>query len=244
MNRPVAFVVQRCGLEVNGGAEYLCRMVAQRLTAVRPTEVLTTCALDYMTWENHYPPGEERIGDLHIRRFPVAKPRNVEAFNRLSASLQPRVKTAPLAEQEQWMREQGPWSPALLAYLEEHRADYDAFVFVTYLYATTYFGLPLVEDKALLVPLAHDEWPIYFTMWDRFFERLAVLVSQHRYLRPRVDLVRRREQRRDDLVKCVVQCHRISSRSLTMSPIRTGTAATPHERRRRPGRTRRPTPRR
>jgi glycosyltransferase involved in cell wall biosynthesis len=171
MTRPIAFVVQRCGLEVNGGAEYLCRTVAERLASVRPTEVLTTCALDYMTWENHYPPGEERLGDLPIRRFPVARPRDVHSFNRLSEALRPRVKTAPVAEQESWMREQGPWSPELLAYLRRARDDYDAFVFVTYLYATTYFGLPVVSDKAVLVPLAHDEWPIYFAMWDHFFER-------------------------------------------------------------------------
>jgi glycosyltransferase involved in cell wall biosynthesis len=169
MNPRVAFVVQRCGLEVNGGAEALCRMVAERLATHFPTEVLTTCALDYMTWANHYPPGEERIGDLVIRRFPVARPRDVEAFNRFSASLQPRVRSATIAEQEEWMRQQGPWSPSLLQYLREKKDVYDAFIFVTYLYATTYFGLPCVGDKALLVPLAHDEWPIYFSMWDGFF---------------------------------------------------------------------------
>src|SRR3954465_3764222 len=107
-------------------------MVAERLSVARPTEVLTTCALDYMTWDDHYPPGEERLGDLRIRRFPGGRPRDVESFNRLPAPLRPQVKTAPLAEQERWMREQGPWCPDLIAYLERHRSDYDAFVFVTY----------------------------------------------------------------------------------------------------------------
>jgi glycosyltransferase involved in cell wall biosynthesis len=67
------------------------------------------------------------------------------------------------------MLAQGPVSTALLHYIEEKKGDYDAFVFFTYLYATTYFGLPLVRDKAYLAPLAHDEWTIYFPMWDRFF---------------------------------------------------------------------------
>ena len=170
MKKRVAFVVQRCGLEVNGGAELLCRMVAERLAPHLSTEVLTTCALDYMSWANHYPAGEERLGELVIRRFPVARPRDVESFDRLSESLRARMRNATVAEQEEWMREQGPWSPDLLEYLRTRAGEYDAFIFVTYLYATTYFGLPLVRDKALLVPLAHDEWAIHFGMWEPFFE--------------------------------------------------------------------------
>jgi len=189
MKRPVAFVVQRCGVEVNGGAEVLCRMVAERLAEVRPTEVLTTCAIDYLTWENHYPPGEEMHGPLRIRRFPVSRPRDIASFNRLSATLRRRLEITTVEEQEGWMREQGPWSPDLFAYLEAKRDEYDAFVFVTYLYATTYFGLPPVAEKALLVPLAHDEWPIYFRMWDRFFKlpRGFVFSSEEE-----ADFVRRR----------------------------------------------------
>jgi glycosyltransferase involved in cell wall biosynthesis len=170
MSKRVAFVVQRCGREVNGGSELHCRLVAERMAQRAQVEVLTTCALDYITWANHYPPGEERIGELGIRRFPVERPRDRAAFDDLSGWLRPRVGTLTLAEEEAWMREQGPWSPQLFEFIGQHRADYDAFVFFTYLYATTYFGLPQVADKAILVPTAHDEWPIYFAMWERIFE--------------------------------------------------------------------------
>src|SRR4051812_43919513 len=165
----VAFVVQRCGLEVNGGAEFLCRQMAQRMSAHWQTEILTTCALDYMTWNNHYPAGTERLGSVAVHRFPVDRPRNVENFNRLSAELRSRQKDATLAEQENWVRVQGPLSDGLLDYLRDNKGSYDAFIFFGYLYATTYFGLPLVAEKAWLEPLAHDEWPIYFSFWDSFF---------------------------------------------------------------------------
>jgi glycosyltransferase involved in cell wall biosynthesis len=133
------------------------------------TEVLTTCALDYMTWENFYPPGLEEVGGTAVRRFPVDQPRDVESFNRLSAELHSRQENTSLAEQEDWMRAQGPVSTALLDYLQAERERYDAFIFFGYLYATTYFGLPLVREKAWLQPLAHDEWTIYFNMWKKFF---------------------------------------------------------------------------
>ena len=167
----VAFIVQRCGLEVNGGAEVHCLQVAQHLAAYWDTEVLTTCALDYMTWDNHYPAGEEQCGQTLIRRFQVEAPRDVEQFNRLSAQLSARCAEAPLAEQEAWMQAQGPLSPDLRAYIECHADAYDAFIFFGYLYATTYGLLPLVEDKAYLAPLAHDEWPIHLSMWERLFAR-------------------------------------------------------------------------
>ncbi len=167
--RRVAFVVQRFGVEVNGGAELLCRQVAERLAARWPTEVLTTCAIDYTTWANHYPPGEERLGNLVIRRFPVEHERTPD-FARLSRAIRRRNRRPDLNQQEEWMRKQGPWSPSLLAYLQEHKTDYDAFFFVTYLYATTYFGLPIVADKALLIPTAHDEWPIHLALFDRMMQ--------------------------------------------------------------------------
>jgi glycosyltransferase involved in cell wall biosynthesis len=165
----VAFVVQRCGEEVNGGAEWHCLQVAQRMSAHWETEVLTTCARDYMTWENFYPAGAVKLGGTSVRRFPVDRPRDVEDFNQLSATLQRDIASASIAAQEEWMRAQGPISTALLEYLAAEKESYDAFIFFTYLYATTYFGLPLVREKAYLAPLAHDEWPIYFSMWERLF---------------------------------------------------------------------------
>lgn len=170
MTKPrVAFVVQRCGREVNGGAEAHALTIAQRMAAYWDLEVLTTCALDYMTWANHYPEGVEMIDGALIRRFPVAEPRDIDYFNRLSERLRPHSQVASLKEQDAWMRAQGPWSPALLEFIEARSTEYDAFIFFGYLYAQTWFGLPRVAEKAILAPLAHDEWTIYLNGWDRFF---------------------------------------------------------------------------
>ena len=53
----IGLVVQRYGEEVIGGAELHARWIAQRLAARHRVEVLTTCATDYLTWENTYPAG-------------------------------------------------------------------------------------------------------------------------------------------------------------------------------------------
>lgn len=190
----IAFVVQRCGREVNGGAEVHCLMIAQRMAAYWQTEVLTTCALDYVHWANHYPPGEEAIDGTLIRRFPVATIRETATFNQRSSQLQPRSATASLEEQEIWMQAQGPWSPDLLAFIEAHADDYDAFIFFGYLYAQTWFGLPKVAHKALLAPLAHDEWTIYLNMWDHLFALPRAFIfntlEEREFLRQRFPHVR------------------------------------------------------
>lgn len=171
MKKKVALVVQRCGLEVGGGAENHCLMIAQRMIAHWDVEILTTCALDYMTWQNHYSVGVEEVLGVKIKRFQVTEERNVSAFNALSEKIAPRLKGLSVKEQEEWMKAQGPWSVDLIDYVKNHQDEYDAFIFFTYLYATTYFILPLVAEKAYLAPLAHDEWTIYMPFWDSFFTK-------------------------------------------------------------------------
>lgn len=165
----IAFVIQRCGHEVNGGAEALCFTIAQRMSSYWQTEIFTTCAVSYIDWANYYSPGDEVINNILIRRFPVSSPRDIEEFNRLSSQLNLHRGTATLEEQELWMRAQGPWSPDLFKFIELHADDYEAFIFFGYLYAQTWFGLPKVARKAILAPLAHDEWTIHLNMWDDFF---------------------------------------------------------------------------
>jgi glycosyltransferase involved in cell wall biosynthesis len=168
--RRVAVVVPYCGSTVYGGASALALAVAKRLDRHFDVEVLTTCALDYETWRNALPEGHDRVDGVHVRRFPVDRERDRATFERLSRVLV-YDGDATLDDQERWMRAQGPYSSPLLEYLDLFGARYDAVLFFSYLYATTYFGLPLVEDRAILAPLAHDEWPIAFSMWDRFFTR-------------------------------------------------------------------------
>ncbi len=165
----VAFVVQRYGLEVNGGAELHCRWIAELMKDTWDVEVITSCALDYMTWANHYPEGEDEINGVRVRRFPVVKERDVRAFNKLCENVfwHPHSRD----DEIEWMKAQGPDLPALTEYVSEHRDVFDAFVFFTYLYGTTFWALPLVAEKAFLVPTAHDEPPIYLSIFKELFRK-------------------------------------------------------------------------
>ena len=65
-----AIVVQRYGNEVLGGAETLARRIAELLAPEIELTVVTTCALDYLTWADHYPPGEAEVNGVRVLRFP------------------------------------------------------------------------------------------------------------------------------------------------------------------------------
>jgi glycosyltransferase involved in cell wall biosynthesis len=161
----VAIVVPRYGAEIGGGAETLARLYAHRLALRVDVTVLTTCALEYRTWADHFPAGKTMDGPVRVVRFPVPEPRDGAAFDALSARLFGRRIRGPEAERE-WMRAQGPNSPGLLDHLAHEGARYDAVLFVPYLYATTVDGLPLVADRAVLVPAFHDEPPLALGIFE------------------------------------------------------------------------------
>lgn len=166
--KKVAFVVQRYGAEVNGGAETLARQMAEHLNKEYDVSVLTTKALDYITWEDYYKEDYEVINKVRVRRFPVDKPRNIKEFSRICKKVLDNEKHT-LAMEEEWFDKQGPYSPGLIQYIKDNKDNYDVFIFMTYLYYTTVKGLPVVKDKAVLIPTAHDEAPVYLKTFREIF---------------------------------------------------------------------------
>ena len=163
----LAFIVQRYGPEILGGAEYLCRLTAERMAQRHDVEVLTTCARDYITWKNEYPEGPDRIRGVTVRRFASTETRDIDAFNRYSDWIFGHAHTPE--DELRWLRQQGPWCPALQAYLERHHQSYDVLVFVTYLYAPTVLGLRVAPERSILLPTAHDEPPIHLGIYREIF---------------------------------------------------------------------------
>jgi glycosyltransferase involved in cell wall biosynthesis len=163
----VALVVQRYGEEVNGGSETLARKIAELIDDDVDVTVLTTCALDYLTWENAFPEGETEVNGVRVLRFPVPEPRDAERFEKASIAAYARPEDEGLGRA--WLQAQGPNAPGLLDHLATNGESYDAVAFVTYLYATTVEGLPHVAERALLVPTVHDEPPLQLRIFDRVF---------------------------------------------------------------------------
>ncbi|GAB3561736.1 glycosyltransferase family 4 protein [Spirosoma luteolum] len=195
----LAFIVQRYGLEVNGGAEYHCRILAERLTDRYDVTVLTTCAQDYTSWANVYPPGLSVLNGVTVRRFATPHPRDEAGMARSAHKLakwsQPdawrglsRVQMWGRAlvgksigrYSRRWARQQGPYVPGLIDYLRREHRQYDALIFFTYLYYPTIEGLRVAPRKSILIPTAHDEPPIYLPVFSKLFGRPRAMLYNTR----------------------------------------------------------------
>ncbi len=175
MKEKIAFVCQRYGLEVNGGSELHCRQVAERLTGLYDVTVYTTCAVDYVTWANVYPAGEETINGVRVKRYRCLWGRNQKIFNLISSMVYPDPEHSDKLEEE-WLNQQGPYCPELHEALRREHGEYRKVFFMTYLYYTTAKGLPLGFENAMLIPTVHDEPPVYLRCYEKVFGNAKGLV--------------------------------------------------------------------
>jgi glycosyltransferase involved in cell wall biosynthesis len=151
----LAFVVQRYGVEVGGGAELHCRWLAERLARRHHVEVFTTRALDYVDWANTYPAGTTEVRGIAVHRFGVQRRRRMREFASASSVVFEDAHTRD--EEVFWVRANGPCSPALVQAVAAARDRFDLILFYCYRYYHSYHGIPAVRDRAVLVPTAEDD---------------------------------------------------------------------------------------
>ncbi|MCC7254876.1 MAG: glycosyltransferase family 4 protein [Dokdonella sp.] len=168
----IAIVVPRCHEKLVGGAEALAWQYAGLLKADYEVDLLTTTASDYVTWANDLPPGEELREGVRIHRFQVARERGRyfhDLHRRLAARFEARRDqdwlTWPDALQDEFIHAQGPCCPSLIEHLAAMGGQYQAVLFVTYLYPTTIDGVQALRHRRwALVPTLHDEALGYFNV--------------------------------------------------------------------------------
>ena len=167
----LACVVHRFGADIAGGSEGHCRAVALRLAERHEVTVLTSTARDHVTWAQAFPAGESTDGPLRVKRFPVLRLRSMHRFAEVTEIA--TGGTASADEERQWFRENGPEMPGLLDYLRGHGNDYDRLLFWSFRYYQSFFGLPIVASKAILVPTAEDDPVVCFDILDHYFQQPA-----------------------------------------------------------------------
>ncbi|MBX7059176.1 MAG: glycosyltransferase family 4 protein [Leptospirales bacterium] len=193
MKERIAVIVQRWTPEVVGGSERNAMRIARYLEPAFKCELLTTTASDAESWRNELPSGVEIYEGMLVRRFPVIGERGsywrklhaqmtgafreFEAGDSLADAAAAIYSEWSVAAQLEWLRAQGPYSPELADFLYRNRNEYRAFIYVTYLYAPTYFGMETTPpSRNLLAPTLHNEPVAYLPIFGAMVRRARALI--------------------------------------------------------------------
>ena len=167
-------MVQRYGLEINGGAEYHARLIAEKLSKYFTIEVFTTTAYDYVTWDHYYEKQQETLNGILVNRFRVKKTRDPQIFGQVQNVVFNEEHS--LADELLWLEKEGPMVPELIRDLQKREKEFTYFIFFSYRYYHSYFGVKLLAHKAILVPTAEHDQVIYLDLFKDFFSLPAAIV--------------------------------------------------------------------
>jgi glycosyltransferase involved in cell wall biosynthesis len=146
----LALVVQRYAEDIGGGSELHARYIAEHLSAHAEVRVLTTCARDYVSWKNEYPPGATRINGISVERFTVARERDPRDFARRSTLVFDEQHSVD--DELAWLDSQGPVSPGLIARVRDTARAVDFVLLFSLRYHSAFHGARAAADNAVLVP--------------------------------------------------------------------------------------------
>lgn len=167
--RKIGFVIPWYGEDIPGGAEMELREVATHLQrAGMDVEILATCVREFSAdWnENYYSAGTAVVEDIAVRRFPVRR-RDTAAFDRVNRRLM-EGQHLSLQEEKTFVEEMVN-SPQLYEYLKDASDDYALYVFIPYMFGTTYYGMQACPEKSVLIPCFHDEAYLYLRLFRQAY---------------------------------------------------------------------------
>ena len=175
--KKIGFVIPWYSDTIPGGAEMELREVTAHLhSAGVPLEILTTCVKEFSSdWSvNFYKEGDDKTANgITVRRF-KAKKRDTAAFDSVNLKFISGRAVTP-EEEEIFLREMVN-STDLYDYMAEHKDEYGLFVFIPYMFGTTYYGAAVCPEKSVLIPCFHDEPYAYMNKFRELFPKTAGMV--------------------------------------------------------------------
>ena len=174
--KKIAFVMPWYGEKINGGAENLLKGLVHHLQdSGVELEVLSTCVESFRSdWNsNFYKAGLTIEAGIEVRRFKVRK-RNTAIFDSVNIKLMHGERITS-AEEDIFCREMIN-SPDLYRYIRENGDQYSFFVFIPYMFGTSYYGCQIWPEKSILIPCLHDESYAYMDCFRKAFSQVKGMI--------------------------------------------------------------------
>jgi len=189
----VCFLVCQYGNEVNGGAEYHCKMLAERLTSNYHVDVLTTKIINYNTYEPYYTESSEHINGVHVLRFDCQPfNRKTHDYWRKKSKLSRKIRrnlyrlglsksisnllpvwNLGIKQETEVLKSHGFYSTEMLDYLQQNKHQYKAIILMSYHNPHTIFGAQIAPEKTILIPTLHEESEAFRSIQTHVFTKVG-----------------------------------------------------------------------
>ena len=114
------------------------------------------------------------IGILFLEPYYQATFADTAAFDAVNYKLMNGMSITD--EEEKIFIEESVNSPALYEYIKSNRDEYSLFVYIPYMFGTTYYGVLACPEKSVLIPCFHDEPYVYLNIFKKAFTQAAGMV--------------------------------------------------------------------
>lgn len=161
--------------KTRGGERHIL-LLSRVLKKYGQVTIITTKSKNHLNWENEIKNDYEIKEGMMVKRFPVDFKIVPRVINNMNFDLF-ADKLHSADDEANWIRSIGPYSTGLFDYLKKKANDFDIFIFIGYTNPVTYFGLPIVANKSLLIPLSHREPILYFRIFDRLFSMPKLIAA-------------------------------------------------------------------
>lgn len=174
--KKIGFVAPWFGMDIQGGAEAELRELVLHLKQTNlQQEVLTTCVKAFNSdWnENYFKPGDYEENGILVKRFKVDR-RDTKTFDQINYKLM-KGQNITRTEQETFVKEMVN-SSDLYKYMNIHEDEYSLFIFIPYMFGTTYYGVLKHLKKAVLIPCFHDESYFHMDIFKETYSNVAGII--------------------------------------------------------------------
>lgn len=173
-NSILTFVIPWYGQDLMGGAEKLCRRTVENLNERGyKTEVFSTCSKEFLSdWSNYYSEGNYEINGVLVKRFPVNK-RNVPLFDSINSKL---LKKSLISESEEYEFIKNNINSDKMIKQIELEKEKRIYIFIPYLYGTTFFGCQICPERSIIIPCFHDESYAYMKIFREAFSKTKGMI--------------------------------------------------------------------
>ena len=174
--KKLGFVIPWYHKDIRGGAELELKGIVEHLHKKGvELEVLTTCVKEFTSdWTvNYFEEGLEEVEGIPVRRFKVRQGNSL-LFHSINGKLL-RGESITYDEEETFLREMVN-SPDLYEYIKDHSEEYHRFIYIPYMFATTYEGVKACPYKSILIPCLHDECYAYFQTFREVYSEAAGMI--------------------------------------------------------------------